>query len=200
MKTRLIALLLFATTTIVSAQSFDDNVSRFILGGGGGIFRINHDDFSPVYAGRSGLIPGGHALVKIKAPYNLVVKYRRFEKEKLRDVNNEQLLLTWEQRFVNVGLRYATYTERRFTQFFGFGVSLIDIKESGPLAVASPNGGTRHATGFYLELGGDYRFMQRAALFLEIELSSAGIEGKGGFEGTSVGGYYFGAGLNIFLF
>lgn len=200
MKTSLIALLLFASATIVSAQGLDDNVSRLILGGGGGVFRINHDDFSPIYASRSGLIPSAYALIKIKAPYNIVVKYRRFEKEKLRVINNDQARLTWEQRFVNFGLRYTSYTERRFTQFFGFGVSLMNIEESGPLAVASPNGGTRDATGFYLELGGDYRIVQRAGLFFEIELSSAGIEGKGGFEGTSVGGYYFGAGLNIFLF
>lgn len=186
--------------SIVAAQGFDDGVSRFILGGGSGLFRINHDDFAPIYDGRSGFIPSGHALLKIKAPYNVVVKYRQFEKENTRMIDASQALLKWEQRFVNVGLRYVTYGERRFTQFFGFGVSLMNIKESGPLAVASPNGGTREATGFYLELGADYRFMQRAALFLEIEISSAGVEGKSAFEGTSVGGYYIGAGLNAFLF
>ncbi|MEK7728268.1 MAG: hypothetical protein AAB354_07615, partial [candidate division KSB1 bacterium] len=112
MKTRLSALLLFGMATIVSAQRFDGNVSRFIAGGGGGIFRINHDDFSPVYDSRSGFIPAAHALVKIKAPYNVIVKYRRFDKENLRVFNDEQLLLKWEQRFVNVGLRYVSYSER----------------------------------------------------------------------------------------
>lgn len=193
-------LLMLGLASSAAAQGFDDGVSRFVLGGGGGLFRINHDDFSPVYDSRTGFIPGGHALIKIKAPYNIVVKYRRFDKENLRILNDDQLLLKWEQRFVNVGLRYVSYSERRFTQFFGFGVSLMNIKESGPLAVASPNGGAREATGFYLELGVDYRFIQHAALFLEIEISSAGVEGKSAFEGTSVGGYYIGTGLQAFLF
>jgi hypothetical protein len=200
LKTNWIALLSFCTAATAAAQGFDDTVSRFMIGGGGGIFRISHDDFSSVYDGRTGFIPGGHALVKIKAPYNLIVKYRRFDKENLRVLNEDQLLLQWEQRFVNIGLRYVSYNERRFTQFFGFGVSWMNIKESGPLAVTSPNGGTREATGFYLELGADYRFVQRATLFFEIEISSAGVEGKSAFEGTSVGGYYFGLGLNAFLF
>jgi len=200
LKTHWTLLLVLNTAAIVSAQDYDNNVSRFIVGGGGGIFRISHDDFSSVYDGRAGFIPGGHALVKIKAPYNVIVKYRQFDKENLRVFNDDQLLLKWEQRFVNIGLRYATYGERRFTQFFGFGVALMNIKETGPLAVASPNGGARDATGFYLELGTDYRFVQRAALFFEIEISSAGVEGKSAFEGTSVGGYYIGVGMNVFLF
>lgn len=193
-------LLMLSLASIAAAQSFDDGASRFVLGGGGGLFRINHDDFAPIYDSRSGIIPNGHALLKIKTPYNIVVKYRQFEKEHTRVIDASQVLLKWEQRFVNVGLRYVSYSERRFTQFFGFGLSLMNIKESGPLAVASPNGGTREATGFYLELGVDYRFIQRAALFLEIEISSAGVEGKSAFEGTSVGGYYIGAGVHAFLF
>ncbi len=191
---------MLATASAALAQNYDTDISRFIIGGGGGIFRISHDDFSPIYDSRSGFIPSAQAVVKIKAPYNIVVKYRRFDKENLRVINDDKLVLKWQQRFVNVGLRYVSYGERRFTQYFGFGASLMEIEESGPLALASPNGGTRDATGFYLELGGDYRFVQRAALIFEIEISSAGIEGKGAFEGTSVGGYYIGTGLNLFLF
>ena len=191
---------MLVTASAAFAQNFDNDVSRLIVGGGGGIFRISHDDFSPIYDDRSGFIPSAQALVKIKAPYNVVVKYRQFEKENVRVINDDQLVLKWQQRFVNVGLRYMSYGERRFTQYFGFGASLMKIEESGPLALASSSGGTRDATGFYIELGGDYRFMQRAALFFELEISSAGIEGKGAFEGTSVGGYFFGMGLNLFLF
>lgn len=182
-----------------SAQYLDEGVSRLIVGGSGGFFRISHDDFTGVYEKRSAFIPSGHAVLKIKAPYNVIAKYRRFDKTNVVTLNNAATEASWEQRFVNVGLRYVTYNERRFTQFFGFGVALIKIEESGPRSVVTPSGGTRDATGFYLEVGTDYRFIKRAAIFFEIEISSAGVEGKSAFEGTSVGGYYLALGMNLFV-
>ncbi|NUO81809.1 hypothetical protein HUU05_17195 [candidate division KSB1 bacterium] len=193
------ATFLLLTASLLSAQDFDDSVSRLIVGGSAGVFRISHDDFKGVYGSRSAFLPSGHALLKIKAPYNLIAKYRRFEKNATATINDMATDLQWQQRFLNLGLRYVAYGERRFTQFFGFGVSLMNIEESGPRSVVTTAGGKRDATGFYLEVGTDYRFMQRAAIFFEVEISSAGVEGKSAFEGTSVGGYYLALGMNLFV-
>jgi len=198
-KAYLCAMALLMTAPLVSAQDFDGEISRVIVGGSGGFFRISHDDFSGVYDSRSSFIPSGHALLQIKAPYNVIAKYRRFEKDRTAIIDNVATNLQWEQSFLNLGLRYVSYSERKFTQFFGFGVSLMNIQESGPLSVVTDNGGKRDATGFYIEVGTDYRFIRRAAFFFEIEISSAGVEGKSAFEGTSVGGYYLALGMNLFL-
>ncbi len=200
MQIRLTVLAALAFSSLASAQFSDRPVDRLILSGSAAVFRINHDDFSRIYDSRSGLALGGAATLKIRAPYNLVVKYRQFEKENSVTITGNSSKLKWQERWINVGVRYLSYSDAKTTSFFGFGFAFFDVEESGPLTLFREEDGQREANGFFLEVGFDYRLVKRAGFFVEVEITSASVGGGAGFEGSSVGGYLLGAGLNLFLF
>lgn len=200
MQIRLILFAVLAFSSLAFAQFGDRPVDRLILSGSAAVFRINHDDFSRIYDSRSGLALGAAATLKIRAPYNVVVKYHQFEREHPITIANEVYNLNWRERWVNVGIRYLSYSDAKTTSFFGFGFAFFDVEESGPLTLFREEDGRREANGFFLDVGFDYRFVKRAGFFVEVEITSASVGGGAGFEGSSVGGYLLGAGLNLFLF
>ena len=199
-KIGLICLLLW--TAMASAQGYrDDGRDRLIIGGNVGIFRISFNDFTEVYDKRSGLTLGGTGLLKIRVPYYLAVKYRHFEKDGSAVVNNVSQPQNWKENWYTAGVRYLSYGERKVISYFGFGFAFFKIKETGTASVfAGRNPGRHSASGFFLDGGLEYRFSKFASLDFEIEVTSAGLEGKSGFEGSSVGGYLFSVGTKLFVF
>jgi hypothetical protein len=198
-KSTLTAALLLIVTALAYAQEHEGPNDRFMIAGSAGWFRISHDDFSGLYGDRAGLVYGAAAVAKIRSPYNLVVKYRSFQKANDVIVNDVPAEVSWDQNWINVGVRYVSFGRQPVTSFFGFGLAFFKIDESGPRGILSPEGGERSATGFFLDGGLDFRFTQRTSIFFEIEISSAAVGGRGGFEGSSVGGYYLELGLNLFV-
>jgi len=198
-KIAILACLLWAT--LAPAQSFSGGRDRLIIGGNAGIFRISYEGFSRIYDERSGMSPGATALVKIRPPYYVVVKYHQFEKDAKIIVNNIVVdTQEWQEKWYNLGLRYVSYGERRLVSHFGFGFAFFKIDESGPVSVFGRQPGKRDAGGFFLDAGLEYRFRKYASLGAEFEITSAGIGGTSGFEASSVGGYLFSLGLNWFVF
>jgi hypothetical protein len=186
---------------LASAQSFTGGHDRLIIGGNAGRFRISYEGFSRIYDGRSGMAPGATVLVKIRPPYYVAVKYHQFEKA-AEVIDNNTVVDTrkWEERWYNLGVRYVSYGERRMVNHVGFGFAFFKIDESGPGSVFGPQPGKRDASGFFLDAGLEYRFLKYLSIGVELEITSAGLEGKSGFEGSSVGGYLVSLGLNWFVF
>jgi len=199
-KIKLITSVLLFWATLGAAQPFSGGRDRLIVGGNIGVFRISFDSFKRVFDERSGMTTGAVAFLKIRPPYYAAVKYHRFEKNKNLTIANITQAQTWEEQWYSVGVRYTTYGERRVVNHLGFGLAFYNIKETGAISVFGQTPGKRSASGFYLDTGIEYRFIKYASLDFGIEITSAGIEGKSGFEGSSVGGFVFEAGLNLFLF
>jgi len=200
-KIGLICLLLWMATA--SAQQYaDDGNDRLIIGGDAGIFRVSYDGFTRVYDKRSGVTLGATGLLKIRVPYYLAVKYRHFEKDgSVVDTNNVSQPQNWKENWFTVGVRYLSYGDRKVISYFGFGFAFFNINEnSSTVSVfVGREPGKRSASGFFLDGGLEYRFSKYASLDFEIEVTSAGLEGKSGFEGSSVGGYLFSLGLKLFV-
>jgi len=193
---QLVLLFALCASPYAFGQGLDiDSPEKVIAGGGVGIFRISYDDFSELYDGRAGLIYGGQVLYKIYAPYFLVGKLNIFEKSGGRDSTGAEL--SWRQRGINVGVRYVSYRDRKLVSYFGFGFVFYNIKEDGALSLFGA--GSRNATGLFLGGGLEYRFVKRASIFFDVEVSSAGLKGKSGFQGNSVGGFSIGMGMNAFI-
>jgi len=192
-------LLILLAPVAVSAQVSLLSPEKLIVGGNVGVFRISFDDFSRLYEHRSGLSYGGQVLFKVFSPYYFKGKLTSFEKDAAPQLQTAGPSGSWHQRGVNLGVRYVSYRERRLISYLGFGFVFIKIKEKGTTSVFGGVPKNRSATGLYLDGGLEYRFISRASLFLEIELSSAGLKGKSGFQGNSVGGMYLGVGMNVFV-
>lgn len=201
MRAKNIILMSLLWAALASAQSFTGGHDRLIIGGNIGIFRISYDGFSRIYYKRSGMVPGASAVIKIRPPYYAAVKYHQFKKDANIIVNNIVVdTQKWEEQWYNVGVRYVSYGERRMVSHFGFGFSFFKIDESGPVSVFGRQPGKRDASGFFLDIGLEYRFLKYVSLGTGFEITSAGIGGTSGFEGSSVGGYLFSLGLNWFVF
>jgi hypothetical protein len=170
---------------------------KLIVGGGAGVFRISYDDFSELYDGRSGFNYGGQALFRFFAPYYAVARLSVFKKDGGLDSTGSEI--SWRQRGINLGVRYISYRERKLVSYFGFGFVFYNIKEDGAASLFGTGDGSRNATGLFLDGGLEYRFVSRASIFFDVEISSAGIEGKSGFQGNSVGGFSMGLGVNMFV-
>lgn len=196
-----IILMSLLCSALASAQNLTGGHDRLIIGGNTGIFRISYDGFSRIYDKRSGMAPSASALVKIRPPYYAAVKYHQFKRDANVVANNIVVdVQEWEEKWYTVGVRYVSYGERRMVNHFGFGLAFFKINETGPASVFGRQPGKRDASGFFLDVGLEYRFVKYLSLGGGFEITSAGIGGTSGFEGSSVGGYLFSAGLNWFVF
>jgi len=191
-------LLLFAPAALMAQPPSGLSPEKFIVGGSAGIFRIAYDEFTNLYSGRSGLIYGGQALYRVYAPYFAVAKLSMFEKDGAVDSTGAGV--HWQQRGINLGVRFISYRERRLVSYLGFGFVFFQIKEDGPASIFNDADRRRNATGLFLNGGLEYRFMSRGSVFLDLEVNSAGLKGKSGLQGNSVGGFSVALGLNVFIF
>lgn len=199
------AIIVFLTDTAFSQISGAYSIPRVSVGVQGAPFRVSYGGFDDVYGGRWGLAWGGHATVRLTSLYNVAVKYRRFTKSNdVQQANGSRSSQEWQEQWINVGVRYTRWSDSGRMSFFGFGLSFFSIDENGALKVLprtpGSSGDTVSASGFYLDLGLSWPLHKIVALMLEIEVTSATVEGRGGFETSSVGGFFVGAGLNFFPF
>lgn len=194
----IIVLVALSLPLAVSGQEpLSDGPEKLIVGGSAGIFRISYDDFPELYDGRSGFTYSGQALYKVFAPYYVVAQLNSFKKD--GDLDSTGKAIQWRQRGINIGVRYISYRERKLVSYFGFGFVFYQIKEEGALSLFESGDDSRNATGLFLDGGLEYRFVQRASVFFDVEVSTAGLKGKSGFQGNSVGGFSVGLGMNLFV-
>lgn len=195
---KLVLLFIVCVSPMAFSQGLGvDSPEKLIAGGSAGIFRISYDAFSELYDGRAGFTYGGQVLYRVFPPYYAVAKLNMFEQD--GEIDSTGNAIHWRQRGVNVGVRYINYRERKLVSYFGFGFVFYNIKEDGALSLFSSGDGSRNATGLFLDGGLEYRFAKRASVFFDVEVSSAGLKGKSGFQGNSVGGFSIGLGINLFV-
>ncbi len=174
-------------------------IPRVIFGGSAGYYRASLDNYTRYYDSRWDAYFGGQASIRVYRMNYLTLQYARFQKaEEISPTETAK----WNERFINVGVRWYNEGRKRWRYYAGFGFTFINVKEKTSfslLASSDPNDVSTNGSGFFLELGGDYMLFPNVGLNLEVEVCSAGEGGTPGFVGSSLGGYAFLAGLNFHL-
>jgi hypothetical protein len=192
----LFGLIIFSFNEAQAQWSFL-RVPRVIVGASAGYFRVSLDNYTRYYDSRWDVYYSGQANVRVYRMNYLTVQYARFRKTNQVESAGEA---EWNERFINVGVRWYNEGRKRWRYYAGFGFTFINVKEQAGFSLLSPsnpNDVSSNASGFFLEIGGDYIVLPHVALNLEIEVSSAGEGGTPGFAGSSLGGYAFLTGLNF---
>jgi hypothetical protein len=192
----LFGLIIFSFNEAQAQWSFL-RVPRVIVGASAGYFRVSLDNYTRYYDSRWDVYYSGQANVRVYRMNYLTVQYARFRKTNQVESAGEA---EWNERFINVGVRWYNEGRKRWRYYAGFGFTFINVKEQAGFSLLSPsnpNDVSSNASGFFLEIGGDYIVLPHVALNLEIQVSSAGEGGTPGFAGSSLGGYAFLTGLNF---
>ncbi|MFQ5631512.1 MAG: hypothetical protein ACE5I1_22300 [bacterium] len=201
-----LALFMAGSVDFAYAQfgGFQGSAPRTSIGIEAATFRVSYEQFDDFFDSKWGFAWGGHATVRLSSKYNVVVKYRSFDKSELVQFNDVSQSLDWEEQWVNVGVRYIRTPNRGVMNFFGFGLSFFNLEGTGVTRILPATEGTAdgkvNSTGFFLDFGIGYPLFRKTYFLIEVELTSVGIDGSGGFESSSIGGIYLGAGLNVFPF
>lgn len=194
-----LGLLITFATTNVRGQWSDFRIPRIICGGSTGFFRVSLDNFSTYYNSRWGNYHTGQVSVRVYRGNYLTVQYGRFQKT--ADVNTQLFSgkAEWNERLINLGIRWYAETEKRWRFYSGFGFVFVKVEEKPGLLLKpeTTDDVSTNGSGFFLEIGADYIIFPHIALNLELEASSAGEGGTPGIIGSSIGGYAFLAGLNF---
>ena len=192
----LFGLIIFSFNEAQAQWSFL-RIPRVIVGASAGYFRVSLDNYTRYYDSRWDVYYSGQANVRVYRMNYLTVQYARFRKTNQVESAGEA---EWNERFINVGVRWYNEGRKRWRYYAGFGFTFINVKEQAGFSLLSPsnpNDVSSNASGFFLEIGGDYIVLPHVALNLEIQVSSAGEGGTPGFAGSSLGGYAFLTGLNF---
>ncbi len=176
------------------------NPPRAVIGGSAGFYRVSFENFTDVYDSRWDYDYSSQISIRVFRSNYATVQFSRFKKAER--ISSESLLgnAAWEQRFINVGIRWYSDTQKRWRFYSGFGFSFVSVSEKAGFSVIEPESTKDVATdgsGFYLEVGADYIFIPHVGLNIELEISSAGEGGTPGFMGSSLGGYAFLTGLSF---
>lgn len=177
---------------------------RLSFGGQIGTFRVSYESFNEFYSSRWGFAWGGHASFRVTSSYSGVIKYRSFQKQQTVTVGSRRERLEWNERWLNLGLRFLRFPDQGIMSFVGFGLSLFSLEGNAVQHILPPTQDTQdgkvNPTGFFLDFGLGYPIYSRTYFVFEVELTSAGIEGSGGFEASSIGGLLLSTGIMLFPF
>ena len=194
----LLGLIIFSVNE-ASGQWSLVKIPRVIFGGSAGYYRASLDNYTRYYDSRWDIYYSGQTSIRVYRMNYLTLQYARFKKtNKVGSISEAE----WNERFINVGVRWYNEGRRRWRYYAGFGFAFINIKEKTGFSLLdtnNPNDVSTNGSGFFLEIGGDYIILPQVALNLELEASSAGEGGTPGFVGSSLGGYAFLAGLSFHL-
>jgi len=199
----ILSLLLFALS--VEAHGLEEDFPRLNIGAGAGVFRLSIAHFEHYYGSRFGAVYAGHLGYALSPSSLLLIKGRYFAKEHTaRDVSTQRLQERfWEERWLCLGYRrYSPVFRGDARTFFGFGLVFffIDERKDGDFLVSEGFQSRRHRPkGFFVSGGYEHYLTDQFTLYLEIELSSAGLKGNT-LESESVGGIYVGWGINLLFF
>lgn len=175
---------------------------RLIAGGSAGFFRASLENFPDIYDGRWGGYYAGQANVRVYKSNYLSLQYGKFRKSATIDGNGASRRAEWDERMLNVGVRWYAEPYRQWRFFSGFGFNFVQVHENAHLSLLKPSSAKdvlNDGRGFYLEIGTDFVLLPNFGLELELEVSSASKGGAPGFMGSSLGGYLLAAGLNFYL-
>jgi hypothetical protein len=181
-----------------TAQVFEvEQTPRAVLGGSVGLFRISFDKFTDVYDSRVGPAYGGSLAIRVWDPYFLMVAGRTFSRD--GKAINTQDPISWTEKWINIGARRIVFGPR-VNSYVGFGFSFFRAEEDQLSGILKGEDGRRNASGFFLDLGVDFRMTRKVAIFINLELTSATSGGFSGFEAGSIGGFFFGTGIHLYPF
>ncbi len=172
-------------------------VSRVVFGGSTGYYRASLDNFTRYYDSRWDIYYSGQISTRLYRMNYLTLQYARFQKtNEVGSISTAE----WNERFINIGVRWYGEGRKRWRYYAGFGFTFIHVEEKSGFSLMAPNNPNDVSTdgsGFFLEIGADYIILSHIALNLELEVSSAGEGGTPGFAGSSLGGYAFLVGVNF---
>jgi len=193
----LLILLFFAEA---ESQWSRHNPPHAVIGGSAGFYRVSFENFTDIYDSRWDYDYSSQVSVRVYRGNYATFQYSRFQKTK--KVNTQELSgeAEWDQRFINIGIRWYSDAQKRWRFYSGFGFSFVSVTEKAGFSVLEPESTkdvATHGSGFYLEIGADYIIIPHVGLNIELEISSAGEGGTPGFMGSSLGGYAFLTGLNF---
>ncbi len=193
--------LVFGFSSIATAQFGGTSKPKKLgLGANGGLFRVSLNVFDDAYGERWGGAAGAHASYRFGRTFNALVKYRQFSKSADPQRDNVGAAREWKENWVNVGVRYMGWKSRGAGSYLSIGLTFFQVDEQGPSSIIPGNfgevGESNHS-GFFLDLGVNYKLMEYIALNFEAEITSANV---GGLETTSIGGLFASVGLTIFPF
>jgi len=200
----LIALAISLTTSAARAQEWIFSpMPRVIAGGTIGYFRVSLDNFNDLYSSRWDTYYSGQVSVRFYHSTYACFQYATFTKagKTVTIAGTDQTgQAEWKETFMNIGLRRYSDTNEKWRFYTGVGFIFIEIEEAAGISIFANKNTTDTRTegsGFYLEIGGDYRIIPHVAFGWEIEANSAGEGGNPGFAGSNLGGLAFQLGLNL---
>jgi len=197
------ALVLAAGGVSTASSQIPADEPRLILGLRGGEFRVSLDRFEEVYASRWGFCFGGDAAARVYGNLYAFVGGRRCAiagNDEGHVGASPRGQAHWEEKWLLVGVRRWSLGERRWGSAVGLGYAFFWVEEDPEVAVlplAKGGGGTQKGRGFFLTVSIDYSLRPWFALATELEVTSAGVGGRSGFEGSSIGGFFFSLGVNV---
>ncbi len=192
----LILLLSLAPETARSWESF--RLPRVIAGGSAGYFYLALDDFKSLYSSKWDRLYSGNVNIRVYRGFYLSLQYAQYLNKKAKDDIAASQTVSWDERFVNVGIRRYLDTLGKWNLYSGLGFVFISITELPDATIFENNtDGKTKGKGFYFELGSRRALLPNLGLFLEFEISSAGEGGTPGFVGYNIGGYAFQCGLEL---
>ncbi|MCR4437704.1 MAG: hypothetical protein QHJ34_01505 [bacterium] len=199
----LMSFALFVPMTNEGACQVPTEEPHFVVGLKGGEFRVSLDRFEEVYASRWGPCYGADAALRVYGNLYAFCGGRRFEKAGKEASWPQDVLSSdayWREKWLLLGIRRWSFGERRWGSAVGLGYAFFWVEENPHRAVlAPPQGEATHQTGrgFFLSVSIDYSWRPWLGVASELEITSAGVGGRTGFEGSSIGGFFFSLGLNI---
>ena len=203
----ILVIIVFSFNSRVSAQMrFAD--PRLIVGGSVAQFRVSLDRFEEIYDGRWGLGYGWNSGVRVYSNIYISLSGRYFEKtgrpEGVSGTSGVPLSQAfWKENWYLLGIRRYVLGERKWGSSIGLGYAFFYLEENPEVSVfeVDENGsGKQDGKGFFLSIGIEYSLRSWMGLYGELEITSAGVGGRSGFEGLSIGGFYLAFGTNIRLF
>ncbi len=177
---------------------------HLVVGLRAGEFRVSLDRFEEVYASRWGLCYGGDVALRVLGNVYAFTGGRCFESEGREHAELPRELPSsaahWRERWLLVGVRRWSFGERRWSSAVGLGYAFFWVEESPQRAVLKlreRGSGAQSGRGFFLTVSLDYSLRPWLGLSTELEVTSAGVGGRTGFEGSSIGGFFFSLGANV---
>ncbi|MDZ7378768.1 MAG: hypothetical protein ONB07_06760 [candidate division KSB1 bacterium] len=198
------ALATLAAWPVVAVCQAPVHEPRFVIGLRGGEFRVSLDRFEEVYGSRWGLCYGSDASLRVWGNVYAFAGGRFFQTDGGRQVSphsvDQPTEARWREQWLLVGIRRWSFGERRWSSAVGLGYAFFWVQENperAALRVPAGGGGEQSGRGFFLSVSLDYSLRQWLGVSAEVEVTSAGVGGRTGFEGSSIGGFFFSLGMNL---
>ncbi|MGQ9559492.1 MAG: hypothetical protein ACUVWA_03170 [Candidatus Oleimicrobiaceae bacterium] len=198
-----LVLVLMVGTSTKGAGQVPVEEPRVIVGLRGGQFRISLDRFENLYESRWGFCYGGDVALRVYGTLYALCGGRRFQ---MSGKSHEWAggvpprRARWNEKWLLLGIRRWSLGEGRWASAIGLGYAFFWVEEepqAAVLIVPAGGAGAQTGKGFFLTVSVDYSLQPWLGITGELEVTSAGVGGRTGFEGSSIGGFFLSLGVSL---